>query len=372
MSRKMTMNPAQMAYERHLESIGRSPSTIEGHRRRISRLFTFLANELEVPVETIDLRAVIPYRLSADGPVMAHTPIDRQVIEQFLATCTQHVEDDGRRGLIRNLTLRSLRLFFDHEVENERFERNPTKGIRRARLPYRITGRKYLTREETKRIIAAARDSGNRERDYTLVMTIRHSGIRPGEARNLTVADLDFEHRMLMVKGKTGRRAAAMVDGLAMVLQEYLKSPYYREMSQGRRSFPLFPNKSGGVMSGHDLRRIISRLAKAAEIPIRVTPYTLRHTFATLAYEAGVSFAVVSQALGHRRMQNSFFYVHTWNKRLWKLSEENPASKPLERVFDWYTREQGWRYQSKLPISPGCNAPTDKIIRSGYAGGGRG
>jgi site-specific recombinase XerD len=339
-----TRNESQEEFGRSLRNLGRKPSTVHHHQRTLNRLFDFLAEGTGTPADDICLRSLIPLRMYEGGPIIAHGPVDADVVESFLAHCTDEILDQAARARKRNQTLQTFRLFFGDQVRRGTLAYNPALLIRRARVPHKVPGRKYLTREERERLIAAAVVSGpDSERNYALIMTMLCSGIRPGEARSLTPRDLDFCRQRFTVTGKTGRRTALMVDDLMAVLQKYLDSPYYTKLSQGRSDLPLFPNSaSGEPLTANELRLLVRELAEQAKIGIRVIPYTLRHTFATLAYDDGVPFGVVARVMGHKRLQTSFFYVHTWQKRLWKIAEENAATGPLDRAFTMLEQRGIW------------------------------
>lgn len=330
------IHESQVAFEHSLTALGRNPYTIMNHQRRINRLFQFLEQGTSVEASELSLRAVIPIRSATSDQILGYGPVDPLAIEEFLTGCTEQITDLGKRGRTRNLYLQSLQLFFQHEVALEKLAYDPTRPLRRSRIPRTNAGqRKYLTRCEYLLMEEAAKDSGpDSERNSAVIRTMRYSGVRPGELRSLTPSRVEFMLSQLHVNGKRGERIAPLTDALAGDLEQFMSTDYFKDRNLNRPNYPLFPNgRSDTPLSSRELNEIVKDLANRAGITIRVTPYTLRHTFATLAYEDGVPFSVIVRALGHERLQNTFFYVHCLDQQLRRISEDNAAEGPLQRAW---------------------------------------
>lgn len=334
-----------------LETLGRSPYTIDNHQRVVSPYIEFLAAGPGVPAAEVSFGSVLPIRLAPDEAVVAYGPPDARAIREFISSQVEVIVDPVARSRKYNRTRQSLHLFHQYLLEAKLLWEDPTIAVRKVPVPRTLAHRRYLTRTEYADLETAARALADGIRNLALIRTMRWTGIRPGELRSLTSARVDLANRVLYVRGKSGERPVPVMDILAEYLAEYMASPYYQEFSRGRSDLPLFPShRTGDFLSAEALNRVIKKLTLQAGIPIRVIPYTLRHTFATLAYEDGISFGTIVKMLGHERLQNAFFYLHLLDEQLRRISSDNAAEGPLGRAFEKLSL-MGIKHQLHLDFS---------------------
>ena len=198
----------------------------------------------------------------------------------------------------------------------------PINPAAKATLPDRNVKRKeVLTAAERLRFIDATR--GTLYRVY--YRTLLDTGLRPEEACALGWADLDFERRKIGVhqavtigdRGeavlagpKTDRdRTVPMLDGLRTELLAHVA--WQRERGLDKSGF-VFTNSHGKMLRPWTFsRRELKRVVMAAGISKQISPYSLRHTFATLHVAAGTPLKVVSELLGHASIQQTAdTYMH--------------------------------------------------------------
>jgi site-specific recombinase XerD len=142
-----------------------------------------------------------------------------------------------------------------------------------------------------RRLLATAEASSPRDRALVTLLVL--SGTRVSESLNADVADLDHErgHRVLRLHRMGGRiQRIALAPRTATAIDALL---------DGRTEGPIFATRTGRRMDRHAACMVIRRLARAAGIERPVSPHTLRHTFATLALDAGVALHVVQDGCGH-------------------------------------------------------------------------
>jgi len=312
---------------KQLADAGRSPATLRQHERHLGLLFNYIYMEGSITPVDVDFRRLIPIR--SRGALLGLGPLNRVFVERFLAWACGPVEERERSAHLRNDLLETLHLFFRSLMAAERLVSDPTVDVRRAKTKVRVNHRKYLTPVESAALLDAAAKSGpHAPRNFTLILILLRTGLRPAEACGLRLADVDLERGQIGVSGKTGPRNVSLVPAAQAVLERYLRSPYALE----RRGHDgtLFPTDDGQrAMTSTDLRKVVKEQCQAAGIDRGVTTYWLRHTFATDAHRAGVEFPIISQALGHAKLRTTHTYVHGRLERMRSIVERGPAAVPL-------------------------------------------
>lgn len=165
---------------------------------------------------------------------------------------------------------------------------------------------KILTRDESSSLLDAPSDELTPRRDRLMMELCLAAGLRAGEVVAVRVEHLDFATGRLDVrdgKGAKDRRlwlSDEVAGRLAAWLDRRPEGPW------------LFPTSRGTCVRTSHLRRSVKRYARAASIDDaeRVSPHTLRHTFATRLYERTRDLALVKMALGHADISTTTIYVH--------------------------------------------------------------
>ena len=154
----------------------------------------------------------------------------------------------------------------------------------------------------------------------TIFLVMYGAGLRVGEAVMLTVDDIDSKNMIIRVRQGKGRRerVAKMCDVLLQALREYW-----------RRTRPpkpfLFPgSKPNTHISIDAVRYILKSVAKKCQLNMKVTPHTLRHSFATHLLQSGVSIRVIQELLGHRSIRSTQVYTQV------TLDHVRSVMSPLE------------------------------------------
>ncbi|MFW5846597.1 MAG: tyrosine-type recombinase/integrase [Nanoarchaeota archaeon] len=139
-----------------------------------------------------------------------------------------------------------------------------------------------------------------------------YGGLRLGEVRNLNWEDLDFERKTIQLKIAKGehQRIVFLHDSLIEELNNFKVS----------REGKIFESNRGKKYSEQTIQAIVKQAAQRAGIKKRVTPHTLRHSFATHLLEAGCDLRNIQQLLGHANLQTTQIYTHVANKNIKNLS----------------------------------------------------
>ncbi|MGL5764112.1 MAG: tyrosine-type recombinase/integrase [Sarcina sp.] len=186
--------------------------------------------------------------------------------------------------------------FFTWLHDNEKIDKNPTRNIKKPRIPKKL--REGLSKEE----LEIVKDACKNIRESALVEFLSSTGCRIGEIEFLKTTDLDFYKRQATVTGKGNKQRVVFFSHRAKILlQNYLKE---------RKNDSLFlfgsVNKPYKGISIRQLERIVAEIGKRVEN--RVFPHRLRHTFCTVTVNSGMNMAVVQQLMGHESLATTERY----------------------------------------------------------------
>jgi site-specific recombinase XerD len=143
------------------------------------------------------------------------------------------------------------------------------------------------------------------------------TGIRVSELCSLTLSDIDLADRTLTIrqgKGMSDRTIELEKKGY-QAIRNYLQS------RQQSLSDALFLNYQGEPISERGVQKLLAKYVKLAGITKKISPHSLRHTFATYKAERGVSPYQLQQWLGHRNLNTTQIYVHLGKQNSRKVME---------------------------------------------------
>lgn len=196
----------------------------------------------------------------------------------------------------RTLNLaRSALLFYYNNIEERGFVNIKTPKIT-ASLPI------VLTKDEMKRLL----EFSSSKKSKLMMMMLYSSGLRVSELVNLKWKDLELNEKIAWVRSGKGKkdRMIIMSESLAIMLEKIDRISEY-----------VFPGRENGVLSVKSVQKIVRLAASKAKINKKVTPHTLRHSFATHLLEAGNDIRIIQELLGHSNLQTTQIYTHISSER---------------------------------------------------------
>ena len=165
-------------------------------------------------------------------------------------------------------------------------------------------------------------------RDQAMLELLYATGLRVSELITLQMQQINFQGNYLTVKGKGSKvRAVPFGQWARQKLLDYVKGARLR-LSKGRASAFVFINRSGRPLTRQGFWKLIRGHALTAGIEKRVTPHTLRHSFATHLLEGGADLRSVQSMLGHADISTTQIYTHVNGAR---LKEVHRRHHPRER-----------------------------------------
>ncbi len=167
------------------------------------------------------------------------------------------------------------------------------------------------------------------------------SGLRIGEMIALELADIDIERRQIFVRKGKGRkdRYVILAESFAQLLHNYL-------VTYNPRKYFLEGTKPATSYSATSVRNFLKRSVERAGIRKKVTPHTLRHSYATHLLEQGVDVRYIQELLGHSRPETTMIYTHVTKKDMLQISS------PLDTLVK----------QLSQPMNPTDNHPRNPLL----------
>ena len=208
-----------------------------------------------------------------------------------------------------------LRSFYRHLRREQILDHDPAAELRaprpRGRLP------QVLSRDEVKRLLGQPQGfSPIALRDRALLETLYACGLRVSEAIGLELSDLDLEGGILRARGKGSKERIVPIGSKAIdTLRSYLERGRPRLVGL-RDEKQVFVNKSGGGLTRQGLYKVVQRHARGAGLQRRMSPHTLRHTFATHLLAGGCDLRSLQEMLGHADIGTTQIYTHLSKERL--------------------------------------------------------
>jgi site-specific recombinase XerD len=251
---------------------GASPHTLRGYATDLAEFRTFLARQGVRELARADSRAVRAWLAWLHDRKLAKSSIARK-----LATVRSCFKFLARRGAV---------------------ELNPARQVRSPKLPKRLPS--FLPKDESKDLLDLEPERSEAGlRDRALLELLYASGLRVAECCSLDRDDVDRQQGTVRVMGKGGKeRVVPAGDAALQAVDAWLAV-------RGEERGPLFTNSRGGRLTTRSVHRIVKSRARAAGIDRRVTPHTLRHSFATHMLGEGADLRLIQELLGHSRLSTT-------------------------------------------------------------------
>jgi tyrosine recombinase XerC len=227
--------------------------------------------------------------------------IDEAKIRSFLEFLKKLKYD--KTSIIRKTV--SVRNFYKYLVKTKKIEANPFLYILTPKDEKKLPN--FLSEEETAALIDSAdKDSFLGRRDRVILELLYSCGIRVHELTTLDINDVDLVNEEIKVFGKGSKqRIVPMGGAAARLLRDYLK-----ELKVISASAAVFINKNKGRLTTRAIEMMIKTYAKKAGIEKKVTPHTMRHSFATHLLDRGADLRSVQELLGHSNLSSTQIYTH--------------------------------------------------------------
>lgn len=293
---------SHLALERHL-----SHHTVSAYRRDLTQLAVFLHR---------------------GGTSLAEATYP--LLRRFLAQ--QHTLGYARASVARKVG--SIHTFFRWAVADGRVSEDPSLLLGRPkvvnRLPTVLRQKEAAALAEAPAVMTEPGGDVERTpidravalRDVAALELMYGSGLRVGEVASLTIDRIDLDRGRVMVMGKGAKeREVPMSDYAVDALRDFFRDARAALAPEGSRH--LFHNRRKKPFSSRDIRTMVERYGGTVLPGRRVTPHSLRHSFATHLLEGGADIRAVQELLGHASVATTQRYTHVSRARLFQAYEQS-------------------------------------------------
>ena len=208
-----------------------------------------------------------------------------------------------------------LRSFYRHLRRDGLLDTDPTATLSAPRRSRKLP--QVLTRGEIEKLLSQPRGTEPAAmRDRALLELMYACGLRASEAIGLELLDVDLQEGVLRARGKGSKERVIPIGQAALrALRMYLERGR-PGLVKGASEPHLFVNFRGGSLTRQGLYKIVRKHALTAGLADRMSPHTLRHTFATHLLAGGCDLRSVQEMLGHADVATTQLYTHLSSERL--------------------------------------------------------
>lgn len=324
---------------------GQSSLTISGYDRYLSKFLEWLKeyksdNSRQIADNSTDNSqsdAKKDCQLSTVNCILVPKDIDQESVRQYRLYVNRLSDKYGKelKKSTQNYHILALRAFLRYLAFRGVGSLSPEKVSVGKTGDREIT---FLESEEMSSILNAPdASSSSGLRDRTILEILFSTGMRVSELASLNISDLNFERGEIAVLGKGKKlRVVFLSESAISSTREYLeergycsnlKDENYREnlsadKSTSKDSPPLFLSNKGTRLTVRSIERIVKKYSTRAGLAKKVSPHTLRHSFATDLLISGADIRSVQSLLGHSSITTTQVYTHVTDQHLREIHQK--------------------------------------------------
>ncbi len=292
-------------------------------RSGIAQFLRYLATERNASDLTIkayreDLFGLIDWLETAHGKIPRPDSLSPQDLRAFQAALQE--AGYARTTIARKLA--SLRSFYRFAIRQGIATDNPAKPLRNPRQQRKLP--LVLSTTEIGRLLSSppANETAGL-RDRAILETMYSAGLRVSELVGLRDGDLDELEQVVRVRGKGRKERISPLGSYAIkAIKRYCRKRirHPKTESLGRQA-PVFVNRFGNILTTRSVGRMLEKHIAAAGLDSRISPHSLRHSFATHLLDRGADIRSVQELLGHKSLATTQIYTHVSTANLRQVYE---------------------------------------------------
>jgi integrase/recombinase XerC len=285
-------------------------------KAELEQFYSYLETERNVSPHTVaayksDLEQFCSF-LAGGGEAPRAEEVDHLTIRRYLAQLHKRC---SKSSIGRKLS--AIRALYRFLMREGRVEKNPAELVttpkKEKKLPF------HLNIDQVSALVTAPQgESALPLRDRAVLETLYSCGIRVSELTGMNVGDIDLSAGLARVMGKGGKERLVPVGSCA----RSALAAYLSERGTPAASEPLILNARGGRLTRRSVARIVDAHMLLIATMRKVSPHTLRHTFATHLLEGGADLRAIQELLGHASLSTTQKYTHVSIDKLMEVYDK--------------------------------------------------
>jgi len=307
-------------------------------RKELSQFLTSLKHEKNASPHTISSyrRDLLQLAVFLEERKVKLKEVDNIVLRGFLAVLQE--KKNKKSTIARKLA--SIRTFFQFCIKMKWLEDNPAKVVATPKQERHVPS--FLSEDEMAEFLDIPDSRQPLDlRDKCLLELLYATGIRVSELVGINLEDVDFTERLIRIRGK-GKKERLVPFGKKAEdsLASYIRAR--RELLKGEGDdAALFLNYRGERLTSRSVERIVDKYIRITALQRKISPHSLRHSFASHLLSRGADLRVIQELLGHESLATTQKYTHL-DRRL----QKKPS--PLLKIGDSPTRVPMFLKQKNL------------------------
>ena len=240
----------------------------------------------------------------------------QNIDEMSLLNYLKYLKEEKKlssRSIERHLT--TLRGFYKYLKKMNIIENDITKNIDNLKLEKHLPT--TLEPDEVAKILDIKLNSPFNIRTKAMLEVMYSSGLRVSELVNLTINDIDLYNNTIMINGKGNKERIVPIGEIAKeYLINYLNCRNALLKRKNGNPTILFLNNHGKPITRNGFNFLLNNILKEKGIDKKVTPHTLRHSFATHMLDNGADLRTIQELLGHSDIVTTRIYTHISKKQI--------------------------------------------------------
>jgi len=279
-----------------------SGMTIVSYRTDLNQFFEFLSRLNSLPPEKVSVES-----------------FNHKSVRDYLT----HLQNNGISRATMARKLATLRSFVKYLCREEVLKGNPIAAVATPKQEKKLP--RFLYPQEIQTLIEAP-DTGRVSglRDQAILELLYATGIRVSELVALNINDVDTKNGFIKVIGKGDKeRIIPMGKKACLAMDRYLQARDKIIRKNRNAETAVFLNKFGQRLTARSIRNIINKCVQQVALNQKVSPHTLRHTFATHLLDGGADIRSVQELLGHVKLSTTQIYTHVTKDRIKNVHGRN-------------------------------------------------
>ena len=292
------------------------------NEKLIEKFINYLKNERNYSFNTVisyenDLKEFISL-YNVDIKTLQHKDINKYL---------KHLYDKkyNRNTISRKIS--AVKSFYNYLLKEGVLKLSPVKNISYPKKA--LTLPKFLQYSELETLFLTPDiNTAYGQRDRLILELLYATGVRVSELVNIKLEDIDLRKEEISVIGKGSVERIVYFGEYAKDIMELYIRDGREQLLKGKLSEFLFINNKFGKLTDRGVRFILDKLLEKTSIKVKISPHSLRHTFATHLLNEGADLKVVQELLGHKNLSTTSIYTHVSNEKLRDVYYKNhPRSK---------------------------------------------